>query len=72
MRAIVRYSDGLIQFIHVPAYESHGGKVVELPEFLEVEGSDHKKAYVQLTRIIGREWHEIPEYVEIEKIETNN
>jgi hypothetical protein len=66
MKAIVRYSDGLVQFIHVPAFVSHDDRVVELPEFLEVEASDHKKAYVKLARIIGREWHELPEYVEIE------
>ena len=64
MRALIRYSDGFVQFIQVHSHQSYDGLEVELPGILEVQREDRRQVKVTLNRILGKEWQEVPEYVE--------
>lgn len=68
MKAIVRYSDGLVQFFQVQEHESNNGTDIELPLILDIKRPNHGRTHVILNRILGTEWHELPEYVEKKKI----
>lgn len=63
VKAIVHFSDGLSQFIHVQEYESYDGTEVELPSRIELR-RENQVVKVMLHRILGREWNEVPEYIE--------
>ena len=67
MKALIRYSDGLVQVVHVQEYELDNGREVELPQTFEVKRPNTGKVRVVLNRIIGAEWQEVPEYVEVKK-----
>jgi len=64
MKAVVKYADGLVQFIQVPSFEINDGFDVLLPYSIEVTRSERGTVLVFLNRILGNEWSEVPEYAE--------